>query len=78
MSKIEAAFNRGLFPGGEYQLDLDMSGFDRGDPATRWQTHAIAAQNGILTVNEIREVEGYSPMVGETIKKPSKNIENIE
>lgn len=55
-----------------------MSGFDRGDPATRWQTHAIAAQNGILTVDEIREVEGYSPMVGETIKKPSKNIENIE
>lgn len=78
VSKIEAAFNRGLFPGGEYELDLDMSGFDRGDPATRWQTHAIAAQNGILTVDEIREVEGYSPMVGETIKKPLKHTENIE
>ena len=63
VSKIEAAFNRALFPDGNYELDLDMSGFERGDPATRWQNHAIAAQNGILTVNEIREVEGYSPMV---------------
>ena len=62
VSKIEAAFNRALFPGGEYELDLDMSGFDRGDPATRWQNHAIAASNGILTVDEIREVEGYSPL----------------
>ena len=62
VSKIEAAFNRALFPDGEYELDLDMSGFDRGDPATRWQNHAIAATNGILTVDEIREVEGYSPL----------------
>ena len=61
VSKIEAAFNRALFPDGEYELDLDMSGFDRGDPATRWNNHAIAATNGILTVDEIREVEGYSP-----------------
>jgi len=62
VSKIEAAFNRALFPDGEYELDLDMSGFDRGDPATRWNNHAIAATNGILTVDEIREVEGYSPL----------------
>ena len=62
VSKIEAAFNRALFPDGGFELDLDMSGFDRGDPATRWQTHAIAASNGILTVDEIREVEGYGPL----------------
>lgn len=67
VSKIEAAFNRALFPDGEYELDLDMSGFDRGDPATRWNNHAIAATNGILTVDEIREVEGYGPL-----EKPSK------
>ena len=62
VSKIEAAFNRALFPDGGYELDLDMSGFDRGDPATRWNNHAIAATNGILTVDEIRDVEGYSPL----------------
>lgn len=40
VSKIgTAAFNRALFPDGEYELDLDMSGFDRGDPATRWNNH---------------------------------------
>lgn len=59
--KLEASFNRALFPGGEFELVLDMSGFDRGDPATRWQAHAIAASNGILDVDEIREIEGFSP-----------------
>ena len=59
--KLEASFNRALFPGGECELVLDMSGFDRGTPETRWQSHAIAAQHGILDVNEIREIEGWSP-----------------
>lgn len=59
--KIEAAFNRALFPGGEFELVLDMSAFDRGDPATRWNNHAIAASNGILEVDEIREIEGWGP-----------------
>lgn len=59
--KIESSFNRALFPDGEFELVLDMSGFDRGDPATRWQAHAIAASNGILDVDEIREIEGWGP-----------------
>lgn len=64
--KIEAAFNRALFPSGEFELALDMSGFDRGDPATRWQAHAIAASNGILDVDEIREIEGWGPREAQT------------
>lgn len=59
--KIEASFNRALFEGTDYELTLDMSTFDRGDPTTRWQAHAIAASNGILEVNEIREIEGWGP-----------------
>ena len=61
VKKFEAVFNRALFFGTGYELSLDMSAFDRGDPATRWQAHAIAAQNQILTVDEIREVEGWNP-----------------
>lgn len=64
--KLEASFNRSLFPGGEFELVLDMSAFDRGDPATRWQAHAIAAQNQILEVDEIREIEGWGPKTRES------------
>lgn len=67
--KVEAAFNRALFPDGDYEIDLDMSAFDRGDPATRWQNHSIAISNGILSVDEVREVEGYSPQESEVKQK---------
>ena len=63
--KIEASFNRALFEGADYELVLDMSSFDRGDPVTRWRSHAVAAQNGILSINEIREVEGWGPKANE-------------
>ena len=61
--KIECAFNAALWPDGQYELDLDMTGFDRGDPAIRWQNHSIAISNGILSVDEVREEEGYGPRV---------------
>lgn len=60
--KVEAAFNAALWPTGHYTLSLDMGGFDRGDPETRWKNYDIAKRNNILTVNEIREAEGYSPI----------------
>ena len=62
--KIEAAFNRALFADSPFELSLDMSGFDRGTPETRWAAHAVAITNGVLTVDEIREIEGYSPLEG--------------
>jgi HK97 family phage portal protein len=59
--KIEASFNRALFDGTDFELTLDMSAFDRGSPESRWAAHAIAASNGILSVDEIREIEGWGP-----------------
>jgi phage portal protein BeeE len=44
-----------------YELELDLSGFMRGDPETRWKSHEIAVKNRILTPNEVREVEGWNP-----------------
>lgn len=60
--KIEAEFARSIFPvGGPYELEFDLSGFLRGDPATRWNAHAIALSNGVLTPDEVRLVEGWNP-----------------
>ncbi|WP_289145563.1 phage portal protein [uncultured Sphingobium sp.] len=60
--KIEAEFARSVFPsGGPYELELDLSGFLRGDPATRWQAHAVALQHKVLDTNEVRQIEGWNP-----------------
>ncbi len=60
--KIEAEFARSVFPAGSgYELELDLSGFLRGDPATRWSNHAVAVTNDILTRDEVREIEGFNP-----------------
>lgn len=61
VKKLEAEFSRSLFSGSLYALELDMSGYDRGDSATRWQAHKIAVESGILTAEEIREAEGWNP-----------------
>ena len=60
--KIEAEFARSLFPSGSpYELDLDLSGFLRGDPETRWAAHKIALDAGVLDADEVRQVEGWNP-----------------
>lgn len=59
--KVEAEFVRSVFGEGSHELELDLSGFMRGDPETRWKSHEIAVKNGILDVNEVREIEGWNP-----------------
>lgn len=60
--KIEAEFGRVLFPAGSgLELDIDLSGFLRGDPQTRWAAHKIAIDAGILDADEVREIEGFNP-----------------
>lgn len=59
--KIEAEFGRAVLGGGA-ELEIDMTGFLRGDPAQRWQSYDIAIRNKVLTVDEVREAEGYNPM----------------
>jgi HK97 family phage portal protein len=62
--KIEAEFSRALLTDDALSLELDLSGLLRGDPETRWKSHEIAVRNKILTANEVREVEGWSPRAG--------------
>lgn len=60
--KIEAEFARSVFPaGGPYELELDLSGFLRGDPETRWNAHKIALETGVLDPDEVRQIEGWNP-----------------
>lgn len=60
--KIEAEFARSVFPtNGPFELELDLSGFLRGDPATRWNAHKIAIDAGVLDADEVRQIEGWNP-----------------
>lgn len=60
--KIEAEFARSVFPAGSgLEMELDLSGFLRGDPATRWNAHKIAIDAGVLDADEVRQVEGWNP-----------------
>ena len=47
-----------------HELELDLAGFLRGDPETRWKSHEIAVKNRVLTPNEVRVVEGWNPRDG--------------
>lgn len=62
--KVESEFQRSVFSEATRQthrLEIDMSGFLRGDPAQRWAAWKIAREADILTADEIREAEGYNP-----------------
>ena len=65
--KIETEFTRSVFSAAtaaSHELELDLSGFLRGDPETRWASHEIAVRNRILTPNEVRRVEGWNARTG--------------
>lgn len=62
--KVEQAFRRSVFSAADratHELEIDLSGFLRADPAARWQAHEIALRNQVLTPDEVREVEGWNP-----------------
>lgn len=78
LRKIEATFVRSVFSDSSRrnrEFTFDLSGFLRGDPEQRWTSHKIAVEAGILTPNEIREVEGYAPRAdGEQLE--SSNVQD--
>ncbi|WP_294006922.1 phage portal protein [Sphingomonas sp.] len=64
--KIEAEFARSVLASG-LELELDLSGFLRGDPQTRWAAHKIALDAGVLDADEVRQVEGWNPRKREPV-----------
>jgi HK97 family phage portal protein len=61
--KIESEFSRSVMGVSRdtHQLEIDVSGLMRGDPAQRWQAWEIAVKNNILTFDEVRQEEGWNP-----------------
>jgi phage portal protein BeeE len=53
---LDAQFPRGT------ELRIVVDGILRADTNTRYQTYEIALKNGILTVDEVRELESRPPM----------------
>lgn len=64
--KIEAEFARSVFTDPRMSLEIDMSALMRGDAETRWASHKIAVDAGILDANEVREIEGFNPRPANT------------
>ncbi len=59
--RLEAELNRALFGAGNvFEVEFDMSSLLRSDPETRWGSHKIAVEIGVLDTDEIREIEGYN------------------
>ena len=48
-----------------FEIEFDMSSLLRSDPETRWQSHKIAVETGVLDPNEIRQIEGWNPRAAE-------------
>lgn len=64
LMKVEQAFKRQVFSQSTrltHHLEIDVSGFLRGAPTERWRAWAIVLSKGVLTADEIREVEGWGP-----------------
>ena len=59
--KLEKQLDKCLFPAGQHHVKVDLDAELRGDSATRWANHNIALRSGVLTPNEVRELEGYMP-----------------
>ena len=58
--RIEAVLSAQLPAGTE--LKVDLRGLLQADTATRYQTYATALDKGILTVDEVRELEDLPPL----------------
>ncbi|WP_156428691.1 phage portal protein [Magnetospirillum sp. XM-1] len=65
--KFEAEFARSVLSSAgreSHMIEMDLSGFLRGDPAQRWQGYDVALRNKVLTPNEVRQAEGYNVRAG--------------
>jgi hypothetical protein len=54
-------------------MSIKTGDFLRGDPKTRRDTHNNAIARNTLTVDEIRQAEGYGPMPKGRQQKPMAN-----
>ena len=63
--RIEATLDAQLPRGTELEVAVD--GLLRADTKTRYETYKLALENGILTVDEVRELESRPPLEGVSV-----------
>ena len=66
--RLEQSFNKALFlrsERGKYFVKFSVEGLLRGDYETRIRGYSTALQSGILSVNEIRDLEDMNPLPDE-------------
>ena len=74
VSKVEQAFAR-LLPAQVF-LRFNVDGLLRGDFASRMQGYSIALQQGFLTIDGVRRLEGLAPIEGgDVLRVPLANID---
>lgn len=74
LSRIEAAFQR-ILPRGQ-SVRFDTTDLLRTDDRSRWSAQTIALQAGIITVDEVRDLEGLPPLSPEDKAKAEERIDN--
>jgi len=62
--RMEQEISIKLFPHGDYYAEHSVEGLLRGDIQTRYNTYAIGRNNGWLSVNDVRTMEGQPPIEG--------------
>jgi HK97 family phage portal protein len=56
---------------GEYFIEYNLEGLLRGDQKTRFEAYNIGLNGGILSVNEVRDIENLNPIEGgDTYRQP--------
>ncbi len=63
-TRIEQTFKRSVLVEPNVSIELDTSGFLKGDVLSRWQAHQIALTTQTLVPNEVRQMEGWNPRQG--------------
>ena len=66
--RLEQSFNKSLFneaERGKYFVKFNVEGLLRGDYETRMRGYQIALQSGIMSVNEVRELEDFNAIPAE-------------
>jgi HK97 family phage portal protein len=73
--RVELEFSRSVFTeGGGASLEISLDGLLRGDPAQRWAAHQIALQNQVLSVAEVRQIEGFNARPAQPAPQPATPV----
>ena len=62
--KMELEYRRKLFTDGRHFAKHSLAGLERGDLKTRNDAYQLAVNNGLLTIDEVRELEDLPPHAG--------------